>query len=150
MKSCLRVKIIKAAPRLVEGGVVRDEVWDGGGQDVVVADLCDGDGVGVRRDGLDDGLEAVDRVGRVLDHPDAAVRVDEGVLPLDDVAVARLGVRLLVARQRVAHAVLVVELRPRLVLGRFDPLLNEFSILTGPSLITSAKFSSPFVRILRP
>ena len=128
MKSCLRVKIIKAAPRLVEGGVVRDEVWDGGGQDVVVADLCDGDGVGVRRDGLDDGLEAVDGVGRVLDHPDAAVRVDEGVLPLDHVTVARLGVRLLVARQRVAHAVLVVELRPRLVLGRFDPLLNQFSI----------------------
>ena len=128
MKSFLRVKTIKAAPCLVEGGVVRDEVWDGGGQDVVVADLCDGDGVGVRRDGLDDGLEAVDGVGRVLDHPDAAVRVDEGVLPLDHVAVARLGVRLLVARQRVAHAVLVVELRPRLVLGRFDPLLNEFSI----------------------
>ena len=125
----LRVnKVVNATTCLVEGGVVRDEVWDGGGQDVVVADLCDGDGVGVRRDGLDDGLEAVDGVGRVLDHPDAAVRVDEGVLPLDDVAVARLGVRLLVARQRVAHAVLVVELRPRLVLEGFNPLLNEFSI----------------------
>ena len=125
----LRVnKVVHATTGLVEGGVVRDEVWDGGGQDVVVADLGDGDGVGVRRDGLDDGLEAVDRVGGVLDHPDAAVRVDEGVLPLDDVAVARLGVRLLVARQRVADAVLVVELRPRLVLEGFNPLLNEFSI----------------------
>ena len=79
-------------------------------------DLGDGDCVDVRGDGLDDGLEAVDGVGGVLDHPDAAVRVDEGVLPLDHVAVARLRVRLLVARQRVAHAVLVVELRTRLVL----------------------------------
>ena len=104
--------------------MVRDEVWDGGGQYIGMIDLCDGDGVGVRRDGLDDGLEAVDRVGGVLDHADAAVRVDEGVLPLYNIPVARLGVRLLVARQRVAHAVLVVELRSRLVLGRFDHLLN--------------------------
>ena len=120
--------MVHATTGFVEGWVVRDEVWDGGGQYIGMIDLCDGDGVGVRRDGLDDGLEAVDRVGRVLDHADAAVRVDEGVLPLDHVTVARLGVRLLVPRQRVAHAVLVVELRPRLVLGRFDPLLNEFSI----------------------
>ena len=130
MKLSLRVKrvqTVNAASCLVDCGVVRDKVGDGGGQDVVVIDLGDGDGVGVRRDGLDDGLEAVHGVGGVLDDPDAAVRVDEGVLPLDHVAVPRLRVRLLVARQRVAHAVLVVELRPRLVLGRVDPLLSEFS-----------------------
>ena len=119
--------MVNAASCLVDCGVVRDEVGDGGGQDVVVIDLGDGDGVGVRRDGLDDGLEAVHGVGGVLDDPDAAVRVDEGVLPLDHVAVPRLRVRLLVARQRVAHAVLVVELRPRLVLRRVDPLFSEFS-----------------------
>ena len=106
-----------AASGLVEGGVVREEVGDGGRIDLLVCDLRDGDGVPARWDGLHDRLEPVDGVGGVLDDPDAAVRVYEGVLPLDHVAVPRLRVRLLVAGQRVAHSVLVVELRPRFVLG---------------------------------
>ena len=106
----------RAGGHVEGGGVVRQVVRHGGGGDVRVRDLGDGDGVAVGGDGLDDGLEAVDGVGGVLHHPDAAVRVHERVLPLHDVAVPRLGVRLLVARQGVAHAVLVMELRPRLVL----------------------------------
>ena len=101
--------------RLVDGGV-----GDRGGA-LVVRHNVGVHGLALVRDL---GHVAAVWVGGVLDHADAAVRVDEGVLPLDHVTVARLGVRLLVPRQRVAHAVLVVELRPRLVLGRFDPLLN--------------------------
>ncbi len=63
------------------------------------------------RNGLHYSLKAIDRICGVSDSPDAAVRVDEGVLPTHDVTLTGLSVRLLVAGQRIAHAVLVLKAR---------------------------------------
>lgn len=53
---------------------------------------------------FDDGLEAVPGVGGVLDDAHGAVGLEQRVFTANDVAVARLSVRLLVARLRVLHA----------------------------------------------
>ena len=82
------------------------------------------------RDGLHHRLEPVDAVRRVGDRPDASVGVHEGVLPAHDVAVARLRVRLLVARQRVAHTVLVLEVRA-IEGGRVDRRSGDYGGLAG-------------------
>jgi len=47
---------------------------------------------------FDDGLEAVPGVGGVLDDAHGAVSLEQRVFTTNDVAVARLSVRLLVAR----------------------------------------------------
>ncbi len=64
----------------------------------------------------DDGVEAVDRVGRVVHGAHGAVGLHQRVLALDHVAVAGLGGVLLVARVRVVDAVL--ERVPRMALRR--------------------------------
>ena len=58
----------------------------------------------------DDGVEAVVGVGHVVDGPLGAIGVDEGVLALDHVAVARLSGTLRVAGVRVRDAVRVAVL----------------------------------------
>ena len=64
---------------------------------------------------------------RVRNRPDASVRVDERVLALDDVAVPRLRVRLLVAGERVADAVVVGEVRV-LVVGVDGALVKNHGL----------------------
>ncbi len=80
--------------------------WLGGGVDQSI-----GRGPPQRGRGrLHDRLESVDGVGRVGDGPDAPVGVDEAVLPLDNIAVPGFSVGLLIPRNRIAHAIVVMEI----------------------------------------
>lgn len=71
----------------------------------------DGLDVDVRPGLDDDGVEAVDRVRRVVDRPHGTVRFDQAVLPLDDVTVPVLRLLFDVPRVGVVHSVVKTVLR---------------------------------------
>lgn len=79
----------------------------------------------VRQCLVDDGVEAVVVIGRVVDGAHRAVGLDERVLPLDDVPVALLRLRLDVARVRVLDAVVERVLRVGLPEKRIRQLNAE-------------------------
>lgn len=64
-----------------------------------------GDGVDIRAGPLDDGVEAADRVGGVLDEADVSVGLHQRVGALHHVAVPRLPLCFVVAGMRVVHGI---------------------------------------------
>ncbi|CAB0012384.1 unnamed protein product [Nesidiocoris tenuis] len=115
----LRKKSHSTMDNLVSG------VGDG---DRRVGDGCVGDGRAL----VNDRVEPVDGVGRVLDGPHRAVRFDQGVAALHDVAVAAFVLLLLVAGQCVLDLVRVAVLGMRVVV--FDGVgdgLSDGSVRQG-------------------
>lgn len=74
---------------------------------------------------LDDRLETVFRVGRVLDQPDRTVRLDQAVVAAHRVPVPFLVLLLYVARVRVVDAVLETVCRIRLRCWRINKQTNK-------------------------
>jgi hypothetical protein len=88
------------------GGVVSD----GGG---VMSDGSSVHGLGGNGGGVDgvsglgdDGVESVVGIGGVVDGAGGAVSLDQGVVSLDDISVAGLGLALLVAGVGISNAIL--------------------------------------------
>lgn len=74
------------------------------------------DGVGVVSGSAlaDDGVEAVEVIGRVVDGAHGTVRLDQAVLAMHDVTVPRLCLVLDVARVMIRHAIAELVFRNRL------------------------------------
>jgi hypothetical protein len=106
-------------------GVVSGGSDHGGG---VVSDGSSVHGLGGNGGGVDgvsglgdDGVESVVGIGGVVDGAGGSVSLDQGVVSLDDISVAGLGLALLVAGVGISHSVL-----ERVVRGGLSKLIFSF------------------------